>query len=92
MFEYDFTDEFKLALRKLAKKYNKRAQIIKKKVREIIANDSVTINRYYNCSYDLKRFKHCHIDKSFVILFEVFPEDNLIVFSRLGHHDDFFKK
>jgi addiction module RelE/StbE family toxin len=91
MFDFSLTDELKIVLAKLSKKQKDRALIVTKKIKEIISNDVKTIDRYYNCKYDLKEYKHCHIDKSFVLLFKVNKEENFILFARLGHHDDFFK-
>lgn len=91
MFDFDISDELKLVMRKLSKKQKSRALQIKKKILEIIRNDSDTIDRYYNCKYELKEYKHCHIDKSFVLLFKVDKSSNHILFAKLGHHDDFFK-
>jgi YafQ family addiction module toxin component len=92
MFDFDLSDELALLIRKLAKKNKTRVIQVQKKITEIIANTPQTIDRYYNCSYDLKEFKHCHIDKSFVLLFKVDKVNNHILFAQLGHHDDFFKK
>jgi len=92
MFGHDITNELKLIIRKLLKKDRKRAEILHKKIKEIINNNSYTIDRYSNCSYNLKEYKHVHIDKSFVLLFNVDKEKNHIIFAALGHHDDIFKK
>lgn len=91
MFDFDLTDELRIILRKLSKKHKERALQVTKKIKEIVANDVTTIDRYYNCKYELKNYKHCHIDKSFVLLFEVDKSQNYILFVKLGHHDDFFK-
>lgn len=92
MFDFDITDELRFIIQKLTKRDRKRAEIINKKIREIINNNSYTIDRYYNCSYDLKEYKHAHIDKSFVLLFKIDKSKNFILFAKLGHHDDFFKR
>jgi YafQ family addiction module toxin component len=92
MFEFDLSDELVLIIRKLAKKNKSRALQITEKITEIVQNNTVSIDRYYNCKYELKEYKHCHIDKSFVLLFKVDKAKNHILFAKLGHHDDFFKK
>ncbi len=92
MFDFDLTDELRFVIQKLVKKDKKRAEILNKKIKEIINNNEKTIDRYYNCSYDLKEYKHTHIDKSFVLLFKVEKSRNFILFAKFGHHDDFFKK
>ncbi|MBD3361605.1 addiction module toxin RelE [Candidatus Woesearchaeota archaeon] len=92
MFDFDLSDELKLIIKKLLKKDRKRVVILNKKIKEIINNDTNTIDRYHNCSYDLNQYKHVHIDKSFILLFKVEKENNFILFAKIGHHDDFFKK
>lgn len=92
MFNFRLTNELQIIIRKLLRKDKTRVKQINKKIKEIINNDEKTINRYYNCSYGLKKYKHCHIDKSFVLMFEVDIKENIIIFSKFGHHDDFFKK
>lgn len=90
MFNFDLSDELKILIRQLLKKDKQRVIILNKKIKEIIDNDCHGIDRYYNCRYDLKEYKHVHIDKSFVLLFRVEKENNFILFAKLGHHDDFF--
>lgn len=92
MFNYDISDELRVIFKKLAKKDRRRALCIKKKIQEIVANTTESIDRYHNCSYALKDYKHVHIDKSFVLLFKVNKTENHILFAKFGHHDDFFKK
>lgn len=92
MFDFDLTDELKIIIRKLLRKDKKRVEALNKKIKEIINNNIKSIDRHYNCSYDLKQYKHAHIDKSFVLLFKVDKENNFILFAKFGHHDDFFKK
>ncbi|MBR9691803.1 addiction module toxin RelE [Candidatus Woesearchaeota archaeon] len=92
MFEFDISCEIKILIRKLLKKDKKRVEILNKKIKEIINNNAETIDRYHNCSYDLKEYKHVHIDKSFVLLFKVYKGKNMIYFWKLKHHDNLFKK
>ena len=92
MFEFNLADELRFIIGKLAKRDRKRAEIINRKIKEIANNDTNTIDRYHNCSYSLKEYKHAHIDKSFVLLFKADKNKNFILFAKLGHHDDFFKK
>ncbi len=92
MFDFELSDEVMIIIRKLTKKDKKRVETLNKKIKEIINNTPESIDRYHNCSYDLKNYKHVHIDKSFVLFFEVDKNNNIILFAKLGHHDDFFKK
>ncbi len=91
MFDFDISDELKILFRKLSKKNRVRAEILNNKIKEIVANDINTIDRYKNCKYDLKDYKGVHIDKSFVLLFKVYKEKNMIYFWKLQHHDEAYK-
>lgn len=91
MFDFDISDELKVLFRKLSKKNRVRAEILNNKIKEIVANDANTIDRYKNCKYDLKDCKRVHIDKSFVLLFKVYKEKNTIYFWKLKHHDKAYK-
>jgi len=87
MFNFDFSDELKLKMSKLAIKDKKKAEIINKKVKEIINNDAETIKRYKNLRGNLSEFKRVHIDKSFVLTFKVNLTNNFILFADFDHHD-----
>ena len=84
MFSFDLTDELKI--KKLLKK-DKKVEIINKKIKEIINNDSETIKRYKNLRYDMSELKRVHIDKSFVLTFKVDLVNNFILFVDFDHHD-----
>ena len=90
MFNFDISDELRLLIRKLSKKDKKRVLILNKKIKEIVKNNEDSIDRYKNCRYDLKDYKRIHIDRSFVLLFKVNKEENMIFFWRLKHHDDIY--
>ena len=87
MFNFDISNELKLLIRKLSKKDRKRVIILNKKIKQIINNDSNSIDRYKNLRHNLKEYKRVHIDKSFVLLFKVDKEENFIYFWKLMHHD-----
>ena len=90
VFEYDFREELKFKLKKLVKKDKRKSEIIYKKVKEIISNDSETIKRYKNLKHDLSDYKRVHIDKSFVLVFMVDIKDNFILFVDFNHHDNVY--
>lgn len=91
MFEFDFSNELRILLRRLSKKDKQKSIILTKKIKEIINNDNVSIDRYKNCKYELKEYKRVHIDKSFVLLFKVYKDKNIIYFDKLKHHDEVYK-
>ncbi len=90
MFEFDFTDQLKSMIRKLQKKYPKRAEMISRKVDEIISKTPQTINSYKNLRYDLKHLKRVHVDRHFVLVFKV--EGDFILFLDFEHHDKVYRK
>lgn len=92
MFDFNLTDELKFILEKLCKKDRKRAEIINKKIKQIINCDPVSIQHYKNLRYDLKDFKRVHIDTSFVLVFKVDIQNNFILFVDFDHHDIIYKK
>ena len=86
MFSFDLTDELKLKIKKLLKK-DKKVEIINKKIKEIINNDSETIKRYKNLRYDMSELKRVYIGKLFVLTFKVDLVNNFILFVDFDHHD-----
>lgn len=91
-FRYDFSDELKEVLSKLVKKDRTRYEIFLKKVEEVSSRDETTIDAYKNLRHDLKEYKRVHIDKNFVLLFKVFKKERFILFDRLDHHDNIYKR
>ncbi|HIH42948.1 TPA: hypothetical protein HA246_04855 [Candidatus Woesearchaeota archaeon] len=90
MFNFDVSDELKIKIIKLLKKDPKKVEIINKKIKEIINNDTETINRYKNLRYNLKQFKRVHIDRHFVLTFKIEVERNFILFVDFDHHDNIY--
>nr|AQS33126.1 hypothetical protein [uncultured archaeon] len=81
------SDELKIKIRKLVHKDHKKVEIINKKIKEIIQNDSISIDRYKNLRYDLKQYKRVHIDRHFVLTFKVDKQNEHILFIDFDHHD-----
>ena len=90
-FRFDLTDELKLIIKKLSIKDKVRVIILNKKIKEIIDNDDISIDRYKNLRYGLNEYKRVHIDRSFVLLFKVDKENNHILFAKLKHHDEVYR-
>ncbi len=91
MFDFDLSDELKLIIRKLLTKDRKKVEVINKKIKEIINNDSKTIDRYKNLQHSLSDYKRVHIDGSFVLIFKVDKTKNFILFADFDHHDNIYK-
>lgn len=92
MFNFNLSDELKLIIKKLVKKDKKKAEIINKKIKEIVNSDKQSIKHYKNLRHDLKDYKRVHIEKSFVLAFKVNVLDNFILFVDFDHHDKIYKK
>ncbi|MBN1502899.1 hypothetical protein JW930_05110 [Candidatus Woesearchaeota archaeon] len=91
MFNFRLSDRLKGKIKKLRNRDQKKVEIINKRIREILNNDTTTIDRYKNLKYDLKHLKRVHIDKHFVLVFSVEKENNLVRFVDFDHHDNVYK-
>jgi len=89
--DFDLSDELKLVIKKLQKKDKVRLIILNKKIKEVINNDTKSIDRYKNLKYGLSEYKRVHIDKSFILIFKVDKQKNHIIFVKLKHHDEVYK-
>lgn len=90
MFNFDLSVKLKLIISKLVKKDRKKIEIINKKIKEIINNDSETIKRYKNLRHNLSDLKRVHIDNHFVLTFKVDVANNFILFWDFDHHDKIY--
>jgi len=86
-FEYDLTPELKKILYKLRQRNPKKADIVYKKIREIVNSDESAIERYKYLRHDPKRRQRVHIDKHFVLTFKHEKESKFIRFLDFDHHD-----
>ncbi len=86
MFDYALTDELQFKIRKL-KRDRQKAEIIQKKMREIVACDATTIEHYKHLRHDLKDCQRVHVDTHFVLTFRVDKSNNFVLFVDFEHHD-----
>lgn len=91
MFDFELSDKLKFIIRKLSKKDKKKAEIIDKKICEIVNSTPKSIQHYKNLKYDLKELKRVHIDSNFVLTFKVDIKNNFVLFVDLDHHDNVYK-
>jgi len=89
-FDYNLSDKLKDIVQKLMKKSPERAEIIHKKIKQIINSDEFTIEHYKNLSHDKKDQKRVHIDKSFVLAFKYDKARKFILFVDFDHHDNIY--
>lgn len=89
-----FSCEIKPNLRRILNKILKKDKItyeqVLKKIEEII--NSPNKKHYKNLRHDMKEFKRVHIKGSFVLIFKVDEENELISFEDLQHHDKIYKR
>ena len=91
-FRFDLSDELRALLPKLARRNKTLALQLDKKIEEIIASDELAIDHYKNLRHELKEFKRVHVGGSFVLFFRVFRKEKFILFQKLEHHDDTYRR
>ena len=82
----DISDELEKIFSKLVKKNKKQLLIIHKKVEEIRENPY----HYKPLRGDMKGARRVHIDKSFVLTYEVDEEDKVVRLLDYDHHDNIY--
>ena len=91
-FAFALSDELRAVLEKAAKKNPELAKSVYKKIEQITQlNDESTIDHFKNLRHDLKDYKRVHVG-SFVLMFKIYRERKFILFDRLEHHDDAYKR
>ena len=91
-FDYDFSEVLKKKIKKLVKRDPKRAEILHRKVNEIVNCNEQEIDRYKNLRHNLSDRKRVHIDKSFVLTFSLDRKNKHILFLDFDHHDKIYVK
>lgn len=87
---FDISPKLEEILNKLGRRDRTLAIAVRKKIQQIIASDSATINeRFKNLRHDLSNLKRVRIG-SFVLVFRV--KRNSIVFEDFDHHDRIYKR
>ncbi len=85
-YSYEVSKRLEKELEKLQKKNRKRFEIILKKMSEIL-NDP---HHYKPLHHDMKGMRRVHIDKSFVLVFEIVESENKLIFLDFDHHDNIY--
>ncbi len=90
MYGYSYSIEKKLEakLKRTYKKDKKLYDAVMKKIEEIMENP----HRYKPLRHDLKGSRRVHMEKSFVLVFEIAEEEKMVRFLDLGHHDEIYRK
>ena len=85
-YSYEISKLLERELDKLQKKNKKRFEIILKKMNEILDDP----HHYKPLQHDMKRLRRVHIDKSFVLVFEIIEGENKVIFLDFDHHDNIY--
>jgi len=88
MYELDIKEEVDYIFKKLSKKNPKQLEIISKKIQEIRLNPN---HIYKFLRKPLQSFNRVHIDGSFVLIFKIKHEENVVKIYYYGHHDNVYK-
>jgi YafQ family addiction module toxin component len=78
----------KARLKKLSKKDRSLYDAVLAKTKEILENPT----HYKPLRYDLKGLRRVHLEKSFVLVFEVDEENRAVTLVDLRHHDDIYSR
>lgn len=90
--EYNLSDKLKGIVEKLRKKDARRADILHKKIKQVVQSDETTIEHYKNLRHDLSGLKRVHVNSSFVLTFRYDKARNFVLFLDFDHHDRIYKK
>ncbi len=90
MSQYNF--EIKPLLEKKLVKIKKKDRTlfiaVREKIKEIIENPQ----HYKPLRYDMKGLRRVHVEKSFVLVFEIDEDGRIVRFLDLDHHDKIYRK
>ena len=85
-YSLDISEDLRKKFSKLSKKDKKQIMIIHKKVEEIRANPY----HFKPLRGDMKGARRVHIDKSFVLTYEVDEENKVVRLLDYDHHDNIY--
>ena len=90
MMPYKF--EIKPKLEKKLKKIEKKDPVMFKAARDKIEEIIKNLRHYKPLRYDMKGLRRVHLEKSFILVFEIDEEAEMVRFLDLGHHDEIYRK
>jgi YafQ family addiction module toxin component len=88
--QYKF--EIKPKLEKKLKKIEKKDPVMFKAARDKIEEIIKNPRHYKPLRYDMKGLRRVHLEKSFVLMFEIDEEEKMVRFLDLDHHDEIYRK
>jgi len=90
-FKYNVSDKLKEKLKNFLKKDKRLLVQLHKKIEEVIARDSETIDFYKNLRTPMEEYKRVQVGH-FVLIFHVDKKLNEILFQDFDHHDNIYDK
>ena len=84
--------EIKPKLEKKLKKIEKKDPVMFKAARDKIEEIIKNPRHYKPLRYDKKGLRRVHLEKSFVLMFEIDEEERIVRFLDFGHHDEIYRK
>lgn len=86
MYNFEIDKKLQKSLKKLTKKNPKHVKIITKKIRQIVKNPY----HFKPLRGDLSGLRRVHIDKSFVLVYEILEKKKLVRILDYEHHDKIY--
>jgi len=87
-YSYSIEKKLKAKLKRTYKKDKKLYDAVMKKIEEIMGNP----HRYKPLRHDLKGLRRVHLEKSFVLVFEIDEAEKMVRLLDMGHHDEIYRK
>lgn len=84
--------EIKPKLEKKLKKIEKKDPVMFKAARDKIEEIIKNPRHYKPLKHGLKGLRRVHLEKSFVLVFEIDEQERIVRFLDLGHHDEIYRK
>ncbi len=88
--EFIVSQELQEKIERLVKKEPQRAELLRKKMHQIVSSDEFTIEHYKNLKRPKQRLKRVHIDRQFVLVFHYDKTKKHILFADFDHHDNIY--
>ena len=91
MLDVEYTTQFKRDL-KLAKRQNKNLPLLQKIMNQIKDEESLPPRlRNHALSGNWRGHRELHVQPDWLLVYKLLPENNVVIFVRLGSHSELFK-
>ena len=87
-YRFEIKPKLERKLKKIGKKDPVMFKATRDKIEEIIKNPY----HYKPLRYDLRGLRRVHLEKSFVLVFEIDEKERIVRFLDFGHHDEIYRK